>query len=343
MAIPAYNELYVNNARSTMATMLDFAVNYKNEQIDLFFAEFITSGIARMFGLGDPAIIMGKTGIDLYYDVKKRYVDNSFVNYQSINRSPEFWLGSYLAFAQWYLNRTFQEITFAVSLSEMLSWYNTDHEADVIRFADKLESRIIQSNNNLKTIRNRNGLSQSALANLSGVGLRNIQMFEQGKNDISKAQNNTLAALSRRLNCEQQDLVQTIDFKQKLISDYKKNLRELNQLQAQLELSKIIMSYINQFPYNDIAYYQNNYYANRRQINNNFNEFWKYQAQQQIEDEKKRELVRNQIQQQADLVALLSNNKTLQITTDTFGLLNSKNIFEATYRVLSIINTATKK
>ena len=88
MAIPAYNELYLNNARTTMATMLDFAVNYKHEQIDLFFAEFITSGIARMFGLGDPAIIMGKTGIDLYYDVKK----------QSINRSPEFWLGSYLAF-----------------------------------------------------------------------------------------------------------------------------------------------------------------------------------------------------------------------------------------------------
>lgn len=168
-------------------------------------------------------------------------------------------------------------------------------------------------------------------------------MFEQGKNDISKAQNNTLAALSRKLNCDQQDLVQTIDFKQKLITDYEKNLRELNPLQAQLEQSKIIRSYINQFPYNDIAYYQNNYYANRRQVNNNFNEFWKYQAQQQIEDEKKRELVRNQIQQQADLVALLSNNKALQITTDTFGLLNSKNIFEATYRVLSIINTVTKK
>lgn len=343
MAIPAYNELYVNNARTTMATMLDFAVNYKHEQIDLFFAEFITSGIARMFGLGDPAIIMGKTGIDLYYDVKKQYIGNEFINYQSINRSPEFWLGSYLAFSQWYLNRTFQEITFAVSLSEMLSWYSTDHEADVVRFADKLELRIIQSNNNLKTIRNRNGLSQSALANLSGVGLRNIQMFEQGKNDISKAQNNTLAALSRRLNCDQQDLVQIIDFKQKLISDYEKNLRELNQLQAQLEQSKIIRSYINQFPYNDIAYYQNNYYGNRKLVNNNFNEFWKYQAQQQIENEKMREVARNQIQQQADLVASLSDNKTLQMTTDAFGLLNSKNIFEAAYRVLSIINNATKK
>ena len=44
MAIPAYNELYVNNARTTMATMLDFAVNYKHEQIDLFFIKWIPDG-----------------------------------------------------------------------------------------------------------------------------------------------------------------------------------------------------------------------------------------------------------------------------------------------------------
>ena len=224
MGIHAYNELYLNNARNTLGTMLDYAVNFMGENIDMFFAKFITSGIADNFGFGNPTFITGKTGVDLFLDVQRMYGQtyNYIAPYMTTNRSPEYWTGHYLAYAQWFLNVAFRDITFAVPISEIRSWYYTDHEADVMRFTDKIWNRILKANDNLKLIRNRMGLSQSELANLSGVNIRNIQLFEQGKNDISKAQYNTLNSLARTLNCREQDFVQTIDLKQRFLNNLKK-------------------------------------------------------------------------------------------------------------------------
>lgn len=45
------------------------------------------------------------------------------------------------------------------------------------------------------------GLSQSKLAKLADVKLRSIQMYEQRKNDINKAQGETLYKLAKVLIC----------------------------------------------------------------------------------------------------------------------------------------------
>ena len=60
----------------------------------------------------------------------------------------------------------------------------------------------------LKQIREANELSQSELSKLSGVNLRSIQMYEQRKNDIDKAQGQTLYKLSVVLCCEIEDLLE---------------------------------------------------------------------------------------------------------------------------------------
>lgn len=54
---------------------------------------------------------------------------------------------------------------------------------------------------NLKNVRIRAGLSQSALAKQSGVNFRMLQNYEQGVKNIDGAKIETLAALSRVLNC----------------------------------------------------------------------------------------------------------------------------------------------
>ena len=49
-------------------------------------------------------------------------------------------------------------------------------------------------------------LTQLALSEKSGVSLRSIQMYEQRKKDINKAQVNTLISLSKTLGCSVEDL-----------------------------------------------------------------------------------------------------------------------------------------
>ena len=52
------------------------------------------------------------------------------------------------------------------------------------------------------------GLSQSELAQRSGVNLRNIQMYEQRVNSIDTAQAHILYKLSRVLGCDVEDFLE---------------------------------------------------------------------------------------------------------------------------------------
>lgn len=60
----------------------------------------------------------------------------------------------------------------------------------------------------LKLYRTKAGLSQSKLAELSGVNVRMIQHYEQGAKDINKAQADTILTLAKALNCNMEDLLE---------------------------------------------------------------------------------------------------------------------------------------
>ena len=59
----------------------------------------------------------------------------------------------------------------------------------------------------LKKMRIKNGLSQSGLAEASGVPLRTIQQYEQRQKDLAKARAEYLIALSRVLGCDPSRLI----------------------------------------------------------------------------------------------------------------------------------------
>lgn len=60
----------------------------------------------------------------------------------------------------------------------------------------------------LKEYRTKSGMSQSQLAEASGVNVRMIQYYEQGVKDINKASAETLYKLSRALGCKMEDLLE---------------------------------------------------------------------------------------------------------------------------------------
>ena len=134
MEIHAYNQGYLDGAMTALATLLDYAVNFQHEHIDYFFKKFINMGFALQFERGNPDVIAGRSGVELYSIITGKY--SNLPQYYVIDRSAEFWLGWSLAYYQWYSCRTFQEITAVVKPSEMLFWYPTLHEADLMRFVE---------------------------------------------------------------------------------------------------------------------------------------------------------------------------------------------------------------
>lgn len=61
---------------------------------------------------------------------------------------------------------------------------------------------------NLKSIREASGLSQSKLAEASGVNVRMIQYYEQGAKDINSAAALTVSKIAKALNCTVEDLLE---------------------------------------------------------------------------------------------------------------------------------------
>jgi transcriptional regulator with XRE-family HTH domain len=68
---------------------------------------------------------------------------------------------------------------------------------------------------NLKRIRSERGLSQSQLAELSGVNFRILQYYEQGARDIDGAKLDTLIKLATALDCPVSDILENEELREK--------------------------------------------------------------------------------------------------------------------------------
>ena len=209
---PAYDRIYLESARASLARMLEFAVHDLDYDISTFFELFITSGIASSFANGDPSTIVGKSGVELTYDVLERCgVDSVRIETRVTGeRSPEYWMGWALAYYQWLTARSFRYINDLVPIAEVLGMYTPYHEMDIRQFADKMDQLVhnTKSQKNLKAIRMAAGLSQRDLSVASSVPVRTIQQYEQGQKDINKARAEYLVMLSRALKCSPEDLLE---------------------------------------------------------------------------------------------------------------------------------------
>ena len=127
-------------------------------------------------------------------------------------RSEEYWTGWALAYYQWETAMSFAEIVRYVPIAEIRELYSPYHEMDIRQFVDKMNElyRKERPETNLKLMRQRVGLSQSELAELSGVPLRTIQQYEQRQKNINKAQVEYLIMLAGALCCKVEELVERV-------------------------------------------------------------------------------------------------------------------------------------
>lgn len=208
----AYNESYLNDAKSSLSAFFDYMINDCGYRADWAASLFITTGYAHQFERGNPSILSGMSGIELAHAViAKTYTNKKPPKAdQKDDCSPEYWAGWALAEYQWFSGRNFKDIFERIPLSQIIEMYSVYHEMDISQFIESMEKfyREAVMETKLKTIRESRGVSQSELAALSGVKLRSIQMYEQKVNDIDKAQAQTLYKLSRVLGCNIEDLLE---------------------------------------------------------------------------------------------------------------------------------------
>ena len=180
--------------------------------IDKFFEMFLVSDVSRQFETGNPTYVAGKTGCELVKEIIRDsgILMEDYPDEMYLDKSPEYWAGWALAYYQWYYGRTFSKIHRAVSMKEIRRMYEVYHEMDLVHFVERLDElwNICYPETNLKRIRNLSGLSQRELADLSGVSVRQIQLFEQRQRDINQTRAIDILKLSRVLGCKNEDLLE---------------------------------------------------------------------------------------------------------------------------------------
>ena len=211
----AYEETYLDDAMNNLGDMLDYAVNDCGLEAEEFFGHFIVSGVAEAFERGNPKYVAGLSGPELASEVMYR-TDRfrlDIPSAENIDKSPEYWVGWILAYYQWYSMRRFSDMQKnGLTISRVLSLYPTLHEADISKFVS-VADKIIKQNmtvgiSNLQRIRKASGMTQKELAGASGAALRMIQLYEQRKHDINKAQAMTLTKIAHVLGCTVEDLLE---------------------------------------------------------------------------------------------------------------------------------------
>ena len=210
--IHAYDRDYLYYAQNNLGHMIDFAVNTCEFEINEFFNMFLASNVCRQFEDGNPSYMVGKTGCELarlvILEVKEQEIKENDIMY--MDRSPEYWLGWSLAHYVWEKNCSFSYILRAASPEYLLGMYDTLHEADISKFVIHIDMLLKDYYNQsmLARLRAYANLSQSMLAEKSGVNVRIIQSYEQGLRDINKAQFSTVVRLAEALDCNPMELLE---------------------------------------------------------------------------------------------------------------------------------------
>ena len=210
----AYNKDYLPGAMSRLGHMMDYAENNLGIDAAVLYRMFLSSGIADAFGSGHPRYIAGLSGRELARLIITSVSDLELSSEpeQPIIPKDAFWAGWVLAYFQWYTGLSFRYIeTHGLDIETVLRLFHPLHEADISKFTEVGLSRIqdwnIQHTPSLKTLRKTAGLTQAELAERTGVSLRMIRAYEQGAQDISKAEAASISKLAAVLGTRVESLL----------------------------------------------------------------------------------------------------------------------------------------
>ena len=212
MTTHAYQETYLSRAQAALGDAFDYAINTCHIPGSDFTKLFTASSVSKRMENGEPAILAGKSGIEIAADVMLestgKYPEAD--PQEHFGRSREYWIGWAVCYYQWFSARSYSDIFQVLSYEDLSNMYYTLHEADITKFVDIVDEKIREhfKDTNLKRIRIFYGCTQAELARRSGVTLRSIQMYAPRNKNINKASADALYRLSRVLGCSMESLLE---------------------------------------------------------------------------------------------------------------------------------------
>lgn len=197
---------YVRSFARNFGTLLEMAYEDKKD-MNVFYYLLVRSSIIKEIENGNVKYI-NLSPNELYYEIikDKKVLKREYIPY----RGSYYWAGMMLTYYVFKYDISYKEINNNINLEQVVDVFYPLHEAGEDKFFEFINSNLNKENKetNLKTYRKLNKMSQNELAEISGVELRSIEMYEQRRNDINKAQSITLYKLSKALGCTIEDILE---------------------------------------------------------------------------------------------------------------------------------------
>ncbi len=207
----AYSRLYLDDAMKNLGEAFDYACTVEMLTPDQFMGLFISSGVASLFGKGNPKYI-NMPGVELVFEVFTRSAKGIIKGERKAfsELTAEYWCGWITAYYQWKSGKSFEFIQRFLPSGMIIEMYYPLHEAHENKFVEIADSIVRKENtrSRLKVLRTFAGLTQRELSTLSGVNIRTIQQYENMSKDITKARGDILLALSHALDTSIESLLE---------------------------------------------------------------------------------------------------------------------------------------
>ena len=130
--IRAYKEIYLKDAMTNLGEMTEYAHDACGFDVDDALRMFVISGYADRFGKGDPSVVCGRSGTELFQDISDKCGiqrtdwPKAIVKYTT---EEYYWIGYILAYFQWTYNKTFGNIIESIKAEDLLNMYPALHTA----------------------------------------------------------------------------------------------------------------------------------------------------------------------------------------------------------------------
>jgi len=134
--IHAYNDIYLNSVMHNLSAFFDIAINALQMDADEIALSFCSSKIASGIEQENPNYLSGKSATEKLIELLEKDV---CYNQVPLDRSPEYWAGWILAYAQWYLNKPFAAIRSVIHFSKLISLYHPYHEASEMKTIERIQ------------------------------------------------------------------------------------------------------------------------------------------------------------------------------------------------------------
>ena len=119
---------------NNLGDCFDYAVNDYGAEGSEVAELFCLSGVAREFERGNAWVVSGKSGVELFALIAERsgYQTRSMPDRTyRFEKTPEYWTGWILAFLQWRLGESFEDLLHVVPYDVLRNLYYPWHEASV--------------------------------------------------------------------------------------------------------------------------------------------------------------------------------------------------------------------